>query len=148
MIIVISGYILNKILFFGLTYLYFHGSSNPPSKMKEYEFNTSVIKFKNELKTISEKSMFLTYQDSVLGASEINTLRIFKDGEELTYYLKVNEEQNDKDIPVRLNLYFINGKGEDDFSWFSFEKYKKVKLFEENIIEPLSKKFERVQQKD
>ncbi len=106
MIIVISGYILNKILFFGLTYLYFHGSSNPASKMKGYEFNTSVIKFKNELKTISEKSMSLTYQDSVLGASEINTLRIFKDGEELTYYLKVNEERNDKDMPVRL-IYIL-----------------------------------------
>lgn len=42
--------------------------------MKVYEFNTSVIKFKNELRTISDKSIYLTYQDSVLGASEINTI--------------------------------------------------------------------------
>lgn len=61
MIIFISGYILNKLLIFGLTYLYFHGSVIPPSKMKAYEFNTSIMKFKNELKIISDKSMFLTY---------------------------------------------------------------------------------------
>lgn len=50
MIIFISGYILNKLLIFSLTYLYFQGSISPPSKMKIYEFNTCVMKFKNELK--------------------------------------------------------------------------------------------------
>lgn len=145
MVIVVSGYILNKILFFGLIYFYFHGSVSPPSKMKVYEFNTSIIKIKNELKTISHKSIYLSYKDSVFGDSKINTIRIFKNGEQLTYYLELDEERNGKDLPVKLNLYFINGKGNDDFSWFSIEKYKKVKLFEDNIIDPLSKQFERIE---
>lgn len=147
MIVVISGYILNKILFFGLTYLYFHSSSNPPSKMKVYEFNTSIIKFKNELKIISDKSIYLSYQDSVFGNSRINTIRIFENGEKLTYYLEVNEvnEVNDKETTVAINLYFINGKGKDDFEWFSNTKNIQIKLFEENIIEPLSKKIEKIE---
>lgn len=147
MIVVISGYILNKLLIFGLTYFYFHGSVNPPSKMKAYEFNTSIIKFKNELKIISDKSIYLSYQDSVFGNSKINTIRIFENGEKLTYYLEVNEvnEENDKEPTVAINLYFINGKGKDDFGWFSNTKNIQIKLFEENIIEPLSKKFEKIE---
>jgi hypothetical protein len=31
--------VLNKLLFFGLTYFYFHYSVRPAIKMKEYEFN-------------------------------------------------------------------------------------------------------------
>lgn len=145
MIIFISGYIFNKLLFFGLTYLYFHGSSNPPSKMKGYEFNASIIKFKNELKAISDKSIYLVYKDSIFEESKINTIRMFKNGEKLTYYLEVNEKRNDKDKLVELSLYFINGKGKNDFGWFSNEKNRQIKLFEENIIEPLSKKFEKIE---
>jgi len=145
MIIFISGYIFNKLLFFGLTYLYFHGSVSPPSKMKVYEFNTSVMKFKNELKIISDKSIYLVYKDSIFEESKINTIRMFKNGEKLTYYLEVNEKRNDKDKLVELSLYFINGKGKNDFGWFSNEKNRQIKLFEENIIEPLSKKFEKIE---
>lgn len=144
MIIFISGYILNKLLIFGLTFFYFHGSVSPPSKMKVYEFNTSIVKFKNELKIISDKSIYISYQDSVFGDPKINTIRMFENGEKLTYYLEVNEVKNDKKVPVELNLYFINGKGKDDFGWFSNKKKIQIKLFEENIIEPLSKKFERI----
>lgn len=48
-------------------------------------------------------------------------------------------------MPVKLNLYFINGKGNDDFGWFSNKKNMQIKLFEENVIKPLSIKFERIE---
>jgi len=149
MIIFIVGYIFNKLLFYGLIYIYFHrpGPSGP-DEMKEYEFNTTVENLKNELQTISDKSIYISHQDSVHGRSKINTVRIFKDGEKLTYYLELDEREYDKHVPVKLSLYLINGKSEDDFGWFSKDKATKIKLFEDNIIDPLSKKFKRIEVKD
>jgi len=150
MIIFITGYIINKLLFFGLIYLYFGGGVTPASKMEEYKFNTTVINLKKELQTICDRSIYLSYQNSVYGKNSTNqnSVRIFKDGEKLTYFLELDKESYDKDMPVNLSLYFINGKGEDDFGWFSNEKRSKVKLFQDSIINPLSKKFERIEVED
>lgn len=146
MIIFIIGYIFNKLLFYGLIYIYFHRTGpSDPDEMKEYAFNTTVENLKNELQKVSNKSIYISYQDSVYGRSKINTVRIFKDGEKLTYYLEVDEREYDKLVPVKLTLYLINGKTEDDFGWFSKEKARKVKLFEDNIVDPLSKKFEKIE---
>lgn len=142
---------MNALYWIGFAILFSYGAGNSmEEKIEMYEFNTTVENFKDELQMISNKSIYLSYQVSVYGdnSGNANTIRIFTDGQKLTYFLKLNERQDDKDIPVKLNLYFINGKGKDDFGWFSNEKYKKVKLFEETIIDPLSKKFERIEVKD
>lgn len=66
-----------------------------------------------------------------------------KTSEMITYTTSFSESYNQNHS--RFNLIYINGKSDDDFWWFSIEKYKKVKLFEEAIIEPLSKKIERIE---
>ncbi|MBF7093172.1 hypothetical protein IUY40_16695 [Flavobacterium sp. ALJ2] len=143
-ITLITVCVLYNLIMFGFTYFYFHGTPSSPSKIEKYEFNTTAINLKKEFKTICDKSKYLSYKDSVdydnVNTGNVNTIQITKKGEKLTYFLRLNEVSDNKNKCVKLYLYYINGKGNDSFGWFSLEKYRKVKLFEETIITPLSKK--------
>ncbi|OXB04645.1 hypothetical protein [Flavobacterium pectinovorum] len=150
LIILVSLCILYNLIIFGLTYLYFHRPDPSGSdEIKEYEFKTTTSNLKKEFKMICDKSSHLSYKDSVYYQNEntgnANTIQITKEGEKLVYFLTLNEKLDDKNLHATFFLYYINGKSEDDFGWFSFEKHKKVKLFEKEIIEPLSKKYKKLE---
>ena len=150
LIIIISLSLLYNLMMFSLTYFYFHRSGGGGSnEIKEYEFKTTTFNLKKEFKVICDKSTYLSYNDSAYYSHSIdvnaNTIQITKEGEKLVYFLILNEKADDKNPHIEFSLYYINGKSNDDFGWFSIEKYNNVKLFEKEIIEPLAKKYERIE---
>lgn len=143
---------ITPILFFG--FLYSHGAGGP-GKIERYEFKTANENVDKSLKTINCKAYIISIKDIALGDSLDSKNKIYdnllmriqiknkKTSEIITDTTSFSESYNQNHS--RFNLIYINGKSDDDFWWFSIEKYKKVKLFEEAIIEPLSKKIERIE---
>ncbi len=125
-------------------------------KIEEYFFKSSNIDLKNEIKRTSVKSK-LIIKDSIITPWEgynniLSTIKIKNKNTSETityviaYYGNFDESfYNTNKTDCGFFLIYINGKTNDDFGWFSWEKYKKVKLFEETIIEPLSDKYERIE---
>lgn len=146
-IIVSSVIYITPILFFG--FLYSHGAGSP-GKIKSYEFKTIPKDLRKELKKICDESKQLSYMDtledkSTNGYEEILTkIRLVENSKVIVYESKLNGFSDEKN-GVFFMLIYINNMSNDDFGWFSWERHRRVKLFEEKIIEPLSKKFERIE---
>ena len=123
-------------LSFAILYSYGAGSQG---RIKNYQFGISTSIIKNEIFSICNKKSSISCKDSIsdLGGGYKQKLIIIKI-EKDSFIIKDGEGG---DLYTSYNLISINGKSEDDFGWFSFEKHKKVKLFEKEIIEPLSKKY-------
>lgn len=149
-IVLFIAFLIYSIPIFVFGFLYSHGAGGRTErKMESYEFKATTKNLKNGIKLICDKSKYLIYKDSVdydiVNTGNVNTIQIIKDEDKLTYFLRLNEESADKNVKVKFCLYYINGKGKDDFGWFLNKKKKQIKLFEDNIIDPLSKQFERIE---
>lgn len=127
-------------LSFAILYSYGAGGQG---RIKNYQFGISTSIIKNEIFSICNKKSNIGCKDSIsdLGGGYKQKLIIIKI-EKDSFIIK---DAEGGDLYTSYNLISINGKIDADFGWFSIEKYKKVKLFEKEIIEPLSKKFERVE---
>ncbi|WP_264536685.1 hypothetical protein [Flavobacterium sp. N1736] len=134
---------ITPIVFFGFLYSYGAGGTG---KIEGYEFKTEPAKLRKELKMICDKSKYLSYKDTLESKSNngfeeiLITIRVVKDSKEIAYESKLNGFSDEKN-GILLLLIYINDKSNDDFGWFSSEKYNKIKLFEKEIIEPLAKKY-------
>lgn len=123
-----------SLYFIGGYYVGNYGSG----KIKIYEFETKKENLEKELNRFCSVSKNISCKDSInyIGRTYKKSL-VIKLNYQPIYILKLSGEANYSD----LHLIYINGKSNDDFGWFSIEKYKKVKLFEKEIMEPLAKKY-------
>ncbi|WP_264536683.1 hypothetical protein [Flavobacterium sp. N1736] len=124
-----------SLYFIGGYYVGSYGSG----KIRIYQFETKKENLEQALNSICNDSKNISCKDSInyIGRTYKKSL-IIKLNDKPVYILKLSGDSVYSD----LHLIYINGKKNDDFGWFSIEKYKKVKLFEKEIIEPLSKKYE------
>jgi hypothetical protein len=123
-------------LSFAILYSYGAGGQG---RINNYQFEISTSIIKNEIFSICNKKSSISCKDSIsdLGGGYKQKLIVIKI-EKDSFIIK---DAEGGDLYTSYNLISINGKIKDDFGWFSFEKHKKVKLFEKEIIEPLSKKY-------
>lgn len=143
---IVIGYVLVNLIIYSFTYLYSHGAGGA-GKIKEYEFKTTANDFKKELKLICDKSEYISFKDTIENEGydkTLITIQIEKKLEKIIYFAELQELSEKDNRHVTLYLVYINGQKNDDFSWFSLEKYKKLKLFEREVIEPLSSKYEKI----
>lgn len=131
---------LSMIVLYWLSFaiLYSYGAGGQ-GRIKNYQFGISTNIIKNEIFSICNKKSSISCKDSIsdLGGGykqKIIIIKIEKD----SFIIK---DAEGGDLYTSYNLISINGKSDDDFGWFSIEKYKKVKLFEKEIMEPLAKKY-------
>lgn len=138
MFVFMSIIFYTSIYILGSYYIGSYGSGN----IKIYEFDTKKDNLEKELNRICNVSKNISCTDSInyIGRTYKKQL-VIKLKSKPIYIIKLSGEANYSD----LHLIYINGKSSDDFGWFSIEKYKKVKLFEDIIIKPLSKKYKRVE---
>ncbi len=152
---------LYELFMFFFVSLYFQ-SSGETGKIENYKFELSDMALWRYYYKIDKESKMISIHDSIKFTQwgsydgmhyykDNLTIIKIKDGKtfkETVYILSYPGEINISD-KKKLNggffLIYINGKTNDDFGWFSWEKHKKVKLFEETIIEPLSDKYERIE---
>ena len=122
----------------GFAILYFYGAGGQ-GRIKNYQFGISTSIIKNEIFSICNKKSSISCKDSIsdLGGGYKQKLIVIKI-EKDSFIIK---DAEGGDLYTSYNLISINGKIDDDFGWFSFEKHKNIKLFEKEIIEPLSKKY-------
>jgi hypothetical protein len=133
--LVLGSFIFYLSLYFiGGYYVGSYGSG----KIEIYEFATKKENLEKELNRICSVSKNISCKDSInyIGRTYKKSL-VIKLNSQPIYILKLSGEANYSD----LHLIYIDGKSNEDFGWFSIGKYKKVKLFEKEIIEPLSKKY-------
>jgi hypothetical protein len=135
--------IIYNLLIFGLGYLYSHGAGGL-EKIEGYEFKTTTENFEKELKSICNKSKNLSFKDTIEneGYAKITMKIQIIDGDKKINYIGKLWNMSDENLSyTSFYLYHIDNKTNDDFSWFSIEKYKKIKLFEKEILEPISRKY-------
>ncbi|OXB04647.1 hypothetical protein [Flavobacterium pectinovorum] len=129
----------------GFALLFSYGAGGP-KRIEAYDFKTTEKNLRKELTTICSNSNYLSYKDTIDDngfTKTLVTIQITEESNKTVYDLRLWNMGSDE--ITSFYLYYINSRSSDYFGWFSFEKYKKVKLFEKEIIEPLSKKFERVE---
>ena len=129
---------------FAILFSYGAGSEGTGS-FKRYEFKGNVADVKEVFEKTFDKENIII-RDSIIYGNHEKTI----DEHLIIINLKENNTEYIIDFPNNNNdfyfyLIYINGKINDDFGWFSIEKYKKIKLFEKAIIEPMSEKFVRVE---
>lgn len=137
--------VLGCFIFYGSLYIiggYYIGSYGT-GKINIYEFETKKENLQYELNNMCNNLKNISCKDSInyIGRTDKKSL-VIKIDEKSTYILKLSGNDNYSSF----HLIYINGNTDDDFGLFSLEKYKKIKLFEETIIEPLSKKFKRIEE--
>lgn len=137
-LVLVSFIFYLSLCFIGAYYVGSYGSG----KIKIYEFETKKENLEKELNRICNNSKNISCKDSVnyIGRTYKKSL-IIRLNSKPVYILKLSGDTDYSD----LHLIYINGKSNDDFGWFSIEKYNNIKLFEKEIIEPLSKKYERLE---
>ena len=129
----------------GFALLFSYGAGGP-KRIEAYDFKTTEKNLRKELTTICSNSNYLSYKDTIDNngfTKTLVTIQITEENNKTVYDLRLWNMGSDE--ITSFYLYYINSRSSDYFGWFSFEKHKKVKLFEKEIIELLSKKFERVE---
>ena len=152
LITISTGYLL-----FSLSIMIIGGyyvGSNESWLIKRYKFDTNNITLHNSLKGINSLDNNIIIKDILIKSDSKDKNDLYdtltriqiknKKTSEMTNYTTCYSESYSQNL-CRFNLIYINGKTNDDFGWFSWEKYKAVKLFEESIIDPLSKKHEKIE---
>lgn len=132
----------------GFAILFSYGAGGP-KRIEAYEFKTTKKNLRQELKMICSNSNYLSYKDTIDDngfTKTLVTIQITEESNKTVYDLRLWNMGSEEINNTSFYLYYINSKSSDYFGWFSIEKYKKVKLFEETIIDPLSKKFERIEE--
>lgn len=130
----------------GFAILFSYGAGGP-KRIEAYEFKTTKKNLQQELKMICSNSNYLSYKDTIDDngfTKTLVTIQITEENNKTVYDLRLWNMGSDE--ITSFYLYYINSRSSDYFGWFSFEKHKKVKLFESEVIDPLSKKFERVEE--
>ncbi|WP_282143465.1 hypothetical protein [Cellulophaga baltica] len=145
-ILAFTAIMIVAIYWIGLIFIFSYGAgSGGTGLIKSYEFNLKTKNIKMEFdKTFDKNKIHL--RDSVVD----NSYRGFFNESLIIINLKKYNMEYIVESPIGSeSLYFyliyINGKKNDDFGWFSLEKYKAIKLFEQEIIDPLSKKYKRIE---
>lgn len=147
-LVILSFTALSIIIVYWVSFaiLFSYGAaSGGTGSFERYEFKGNAGDVKEVFEKTFDKENIII-RDSIIDKNHDKTI----DEHLIIINLKENNTEYIIDFPNNNNdfyfyLIYINGKTNDDFEWFSFEKYKKIKLFEENVIEPLSKKFERIE---
>lgn len=144
MVLSFTTIIIVVLYWVGFAILFSYGAgSGGTGVIKYYEFKSnekiSINKFRNNF----DKQNIAIY-DTIdkSGAFNRQSVIIYLRKDQVKYMIVFPATEGDFSSFM---LTRINGKTNDDFGWFSIEKYKKIRLFEESVIEPLSKKFERVE---
>ncbi|CAA9196006.1 hypothetical protein [Flavobacterium collinsii] len=129
----------------GFAFLYSYGAgSGGTGKIKNYKFEAHAKISINEFRKIFEGQNIIIYDTIVKSSAfERENVIIYLEKEKTRYIISFPSEDGDFSSFM---LIKINGQINDDFGWFSLDKYRKVKLFEDDIIEPLSKKYERIEE--
>lgn len=142
------GYILFNLIIYSFAFLYSNGAGGI-GKIREYEFRITADDFQKELKLICYKSKNFSYKDTVVDDGykrTMITIQIVKNYEKIIYFLELQDSSDQEKRRAVLYLINLDGRKNDDFGWLSMEKYKKIKLFEESIVKPLSEKYKRVEE--
>ncbi|WP_264536684.1 hypothetical protein [Flavobacterium sp. N1736] len=130
----------------GFAILFSYGAgSGGTGLIKVYEFKGEV----NDMKAIFDQTLdkkTIHIRDSIVdgdyrGTFDKRLLIINSDKSNMQYIIELPHNEGS----FYFYLIYINGKINDDFGWFSIEKYNNIKLFEKEIIEPLSQKFKRIE---
>ncbi|MBF7092635.1 hypothetical protein IUY40_13950 [Flavobacterium sp. ALJ2] len=148
-IAILSFTVLSIVILYwvGFAILFSYGAgSGGTGSFERYEFKGNGANAKKVFEKTFEKEDIII-RDSVIDENHDRTI----DEHLIIINLKENNTEYIIDFPNNNNdfyfyLIYIDGKINDDFGWFSFEKHKKLKAFEEVIIKPLSKKFKRVEE--
>ena len=145
-ILAFTAIMIVAIYWIGLIFIFSYGAgSGGTGRIKSYEFNSKIDNIKTEFEKTFDKNV-IHLRDSVVDNSSRGTIN-----ENL---IIINLKKNNMEYIIKThisrdNFYFyliyINGNINDDFGWFSLEKYKAIKLFEQEIIDPLSKKYKRIE---
>lgn len=130
---------------FALLFSYGAGAGGA-GRITAYKFKGEV----NDIKAVFDKTFdkrTIHIRDSIVdgdyrGAFDTRLLIIDSDKSNMQYIIKLPPSEGS----FYFYLIYINGKINDDFGWFSIEKYRGINLFESEIIDPLSKKFERIEE--
>ena len=109
-------------LSFAILYSYGAGGQG---RIKNYQFGISTSIIKNEIFSICHKKSSISCKDSIsdLGGGYKQKLIVIKI-EKDSFIIK---DAEGGDLYTSYNLISINGKIDDDFGWFSFEKHKNIK---------------------
>jgi len=129
---------------FAILFSYGAGSGET-GLIKAYEYKGEV----KDIKTIFDRTFdkrIIHIHDSIVdgdyrGTFDKRLLIINSEKSNMQYIIELPHNQ----ASFYFYLIYINGKSNDDFGWLSIEKYNNVKLFEKEIIEPLAKKYERIE---
>ncbi|CAI2768809.1 hypothetical protein [Flavobacterium collinsii] len=145
---IVLGVLLCSIIilyWIGFAFLYSYGAgSGGTGKIKNYKFKAHAKISINEFRKNFEGQNIIIY-DTIVKSSAFDreNVIIYLEKEKMRYIISFPSEDGDFSSFM---LIKINGQINDDFGWFSLDKYRKVKLFEDDIIEPLSKKYERIEE--
>ncbi|MFB9057206.1 hypothetical protein ACFFU9_10680 [Mariniflexile ostreae] len=145
-ILVFTAIIIVAFHWIGLIFIFSHGAgSGGTGLIKSYKFNLKTKNIKTEFDKTFDKNK-IHFRDSVVD----NSYRGFFNESLIIINLKKHNMEYIVESPIGSDsLYFyliyINGKIDDDFGWFFYDKYKAIKLFEKEIIEPLSEKYKRIE---
>lgn len=131
------------VLYWGVFAILFSYGSGGSGKIKNYQFEMSSSTFKNEIISLSHKISDLSCKDSIndMGGGYKQKMLIIIIKKDIF----IIKDAEGGDFYTSFNLISINGMTDKDFGWLSIEKHQKVKLFEKVIIEPISKKYKRVE---
>lgn len=142
-----TAFIIVVLYWSGFAMLFSYGAgSGGTGSFERYEFKGNVVNVKEVFEKTFDKENIII-RDSIIDENQNKT----SDEHLVIINLKENNTEYIIDFPNNNNdfyfyLIYINGKINDDFGWFSIEKYEKIKLFEKSIINPLSKKYKRVEE--
>jgi hypothetical protein len=149
-ICVLIYFIIQLIYFFGFALMFSYGAgSGSEGAIESYDFKIDSISFSKEWKHIARENKEIEIkEDSISKGEYISHTSVLFINIKKTNHFKMcyYHTSNEKKEPITVTyLVRINNKTNDDFGWFSIEKYKGKKLFEETIVAPLSKKYERLE---
>jgi len=120
--------------------------NNGTGKIEYYEFEMDSIMLKKELNLLQAKNEVKTLKDSIGEYERYFNFSIEdkKSLDDINYTLSYRSKITDQPTTsLPFYLIYVNGKINDDFYWFSLEKYRAIKLLEKTVIKPLSEKYKK-----
>jgi len=145
----IIGTLIGLYVLVNLAIVIFAGAyvgNNGTGKIKFYDFKIDSLELRKEINALKSELKIKDLKDSISYNETVFSFNIEdKEASEdinytLSYYTSVNYNS---DIHTSIYLIYINEKRNKDFSWFSLEKYRAIKLLEKTVIKPLSEKYKK-----
>jgi len=112
-------------------------------------FKMDSVMLRKEFDVLEKRSQLIIIKDTTDGYTPILLFKIKEDKNSSAYtnyslaYFEAVDGQPVGHV-LRMFLKGVNNKNNEDFGWFSFEKYNALKLYKKTIIKPLSEKYKHV----